>query len=87
MITTKIGQRGQITIPRAIRRIVGLQEGDSIALIPAGDQVILRPITKTLLDLHGSVPVSTPQDFEAVRKIVQATHSRDQDRNQSAPGG
>jgi AbrB family looped-hinge helix DNA binding protein len=83
MFKAKIGRRGRITIPRAIRRIVGLQEGDIIALIPAGDQIILRPIAKTLLDLCGSVPVSTQQDFGAIRKEVFVTRSKNPERDQS----
>ena len=47
MITVKIGKRGQITIPRDIRRNLGLKEGDKIALISQGDRAILQPITKT----------------------------------------
>lgn len=70
MITIKIGRRGQITIPRQIRRDLGLKEGDTIALISQGESAILRPLTKTLLDLRGSVPVQTVQNFEAIRQQV-----------------
>ena len=70
MLTIKIGRRGKITIPREIRRSMGLQEGDSIALIPDGEQMILRPVTETLLDLRGSIPVSEEQDFDAIRQAV-----------------
>lgn len=72
MITIKIGRRGQITLPSAIRRQTGLQEGDRVALVPQGDQIILRPMTQSLLDLRGSVPVDGPQDFPAIRKQVIA---------------
>ena len=70
MITIKIGNRGQITIPRDIRRQMGLNAGDGIALVAEGDRVILRPVTQTLLDLRGSVPVGAPQDFDSIRKHV-----------------
>ncbi|MBP1694482.1 MAG: Antidote-toxin recognition MazE, bacterial antitoxin [Chloroflexi bacterium] len=70
MITIRIGRRGQITIPSEIRRRLGLQEGDSIVLIPESGQAILRPIPQTLLDLRGSVEVDGPQDFEAIRQQV-----------------
>ena len=72
MLTIKIGRRGQITIPREIRRRFGLHEGDNLALIPEGDRVILRPVTQTLLDLRGSVLVSEPQDFDAIHQQVIA---------------
>jgi hypothetical protein len=32
------------------------------------------PATQTLLDLRGSVPVSEPQDFAAIRKAVISWH-------------
>jgi AbrB family looped-hinge helix DNA binding protein len=73
MITIQIGRRGQITIPRKIRRQLELNEGDRIALILQGDQVILRPIAQNLLDLRGSVPVTEPQDFTAIRRQVIST--------------
>ena len=75
MITIRIGQRGQITIPREIRRQLGIQEGDTIALIPEAGQAILRPVKQTLLDLRGSVEVSGPQDFAEIRQQVISTRS------------
>jgi len=68
MIISKVGRRGQITLPRAIRRMMNLTEGDRIAFIRQGDGVILQPLTHTLLDLRGSIPVSDPQDFGAIRQ-------------------
>jgi AbrB family looped-hinge helix DNA binding protein len=76
MITIRVGRRGQITIPRQIRRQIGIQEGDHIALVPQGNQVIMRPITQTLLELRGSVPVSGPQDFPNIRQKVIAARSK-----------
>ena len=76
MLTVKIGRRGQITVPRTIRRQLGLKEGDSLAIIPSENQVILRHLTQTLLDLRGSIPVDAPQDFEEIRKRVIASRGR-----------
>ena len=73
MLTVKIGRRGQITIPRTVRRNVGFKEGDSLAIIPSENQVILKPLTQTLLDLRGSIPVEAPQDFDEIRKQVIAS--------------
>ena len=70
MITTTVGRRGYITIPRNLRRQIGIKEGDRVALVVQGDQIVLRPITKTLLDLRGSVPVSCLQDFDTFRQQV-----------------
>jgi bifunctional DNA-binding transcriptional regulator/antitoxin component of YhaV-PrlF toxin-antitoxin module len=61
-----------MTLPRDVRRHLGIKDGDTIALIPQGDHAILRPIPHTLLDLRGSVPVSGIQDFDAIREQVKA---------------
>jgi len=76
MAIVKIGRRGQMTLPREVRRHLGIKEGDTIALIPEGDHAILRPITQTLLDLRGSVPVSGVQNFDAIREQVKAERAR-----------
>lgn len=73
MIISKIGRRGQVTLPKVIRRSINLKEGDQIAFILHGEQVILQPLTQTLLDLRGSVPVSAPQDFASIRQQVTAS--------------
>lgn len=77
MVTTgKIGRRGQMTVPQAIRRSLNLQEGDRVAFIRRGDEVVLQPLTNTLLDLRGSVPVTEPQDFAAIRDQVVQEHAQ-----------
>jgi len=77
MIITKVGRRGQITIPRAIRHWLNLREGDRVAFVRRGDEIVLQPLTQTLLDLRGSVPVSGPQDFTAIRRQVIETHAHE----------
>ena len=74
MILIKIGRRGQITLPSLLRQQLGLQEGDNLVLIPEEDQVIIKPLHRTLLDLRGSVPVTGPQDLRTVRQQAIQTH-------------
>ena len=76
MITSLVGRRGQLTIPRDIRRQLGLQEGDRVAFVSQGDQVVLVPLRQSLLDLRGSIPVLGEQDFEAVRKVSLTKRAR-----------
>jgi antitoxin PrlF len=76
VIVGKVGRRGQMTVPRELRRSLNLQEGDRIAFIRRGDEVILQPLTDTLFDLRGSVPVEEPQDFAAIRDQVMQDHAR-----------
>ncbi|MFQ5613425.1 MAG: AbrB/MazE/SpoVT family DNA-binding domain-containing protein [Anaerolineae bacterium] len=77
MIVSKVGRRGQITLPRLIRRWLRLKEGDRVAFVRRGDEVILQPLTHTLLELRGSVPVAGPQDFNAIRQQVRRTRAQE----------
>ena len=70
------GRRGQITLPREVRRRIKVDEGDQIAFIIEGERVIIKPITQSLLDLRGSVNVSGEQDFDAIRKEVTAKRAQ-----------
>lgn len=76
MIITKVGRRGQITIPREVRRWLDLDEQDRVAFVRVGNAVMLLPLTRTLLDMRGSVPVEGPQDFQSIRQQVLAEHGR-----------
>jgi AbrB family looped-hinge helix DNA binding protein len=76
MIITKIGRRGQITVPKAIQRLLSVQEGDRVAFIQRGNEVVLRPLSRTLKELRGSVPVQGPQDFDTIRRQVIEEHAR-----------
>ncbi len=50
---------------------MGIQEGDHVAFVERGGEVVLRPVRQSLRDLRGSVPVDKPQDFDAVRASVR----------------
>ena len=65
-----------------MRRRIKVDEGDQIAFIIEGEQVIIKPITQSLLDLRGSVNASGEQDFDAIRKEVMAKRA-ERDSNES----
>lgn len=75
MLQTRVGRRGQITLPREVRRRINVNEGDQIAFIIQGEGVLIKPLTQSLLDLRGSVKVTGEQDFETIRKEVIANRS------------
>ena len=80
MLQTRIGRRGQITLPREVRKRIKVGEGDQIAFIIEGEQVIIKPITQSLLELRGSVKVSGEQDFDDIRgKVIARRAQRDSD--------
>ena len=75
MPSTRVGRRGQITVPKAVRQSLGLSEGDHVAFVQSGGDVVIRPVRQSLRDLRGSVPVAGPQDFETVRDAVRANRA------------
>jgi len=68
MLVTRVGRRGQITIPKEVRRKLRIEAGDQIEFIVDGEQLVIKPITQTLLGLRGSIRVSSKEDFDAIRK-------------------
>ncbi len=64
----KVSAKGQITLPKALRDALDIQPGDNIAVTQVDDHVELRPITKTLFDMIGIIPVDGPIDFQVLRE-------------------
>jgi antitoxin PrlF len=71
MLSTRVGRRGQIILPKEVRTKIRIAEGDQITFILDGEQVIIKPITHSLLDLRGRVRVSGKQDFDSIRNQVK----------------
>lgn len=55
-ISARLTTKGQITVPRAVRRALALQEGDRVIFRVDGDRAILAR-TEDLLSLAGSIAV------------------------------
>jgi antitoxin PrlF len=83
---TTITQRGQVTIPAEVRRLLGANPRDKIAFRIEGDTVRLVPVEFTLEQVFGSVtPLQRPEDFdelsrrakdEKAKQTLQEMHSR-----------
>jgi AbrB family looped-hinge helix DNA binding protein len=59
MATTTLTSKGQITIPIAVRRALGLKTGDRIEIFEQEDgKYALQPKTGSIMDLRGCVPTS-----------------------------
>ena len=66
-ILTTITQRGQVTVPAEVRRLLGAKSGDELAFRIEGDEVHLVPVEFTLETAYGSVtPLHRPEDFDAM---------------------
>lgn len=61
-IVTEIKPRGQLTIPKKIREMSHLEEGQVVSIIPVGDSIIITP---KRLDLD--------EARREIRKILKAS--------------
>ena len=72
MLESTITRKGQVTIPKAIRDRLGVKEGVKVLFIMRGEEVVLKVVKGTILDLRGSVqPSARPEDFEKIRQSVK----------------
>ena len=74
MSTATLTQKGQITIPRLIRRMLGLNPHQKILFVPKKESVELVPIKGNLLNLFGafhSRKVKKAADWQSVRAAVR----------------
>jgi AbrB family looped-hinge helix DNA binding protein len=77
MTLAKITGKGQVTIPKHIRDHLQLEPGDQVVFVLREGEVLLRPVTQTLLDLRGSVkPRRQPEDFDKVRRQAKKRVAR-----------
>ena len=75
--------RGQVTIPRDVRRALGLVEGDRVAFVPDGHLVLLFPIKGDILSLKGALKRSHKGgaiDFKKLREKVSEKWARERGR-------
>ena len=74
MLESTITRKGQVTIPKAIRDRLGVKEGEKVLFVMRGEEVVLKDIKGTILDLKGLVRSSAhPEDFEKIRQSVKQT--------------
>ena len=66
---TRLTEKGQVTIPQEIRRLIGLQPHDMVRFEVVGEEVRLRRAASKLLAGFGAVtPQHRPEDFRNTRE-------------------
>ena len=66
---TSVTEKGQVTIPQEIRRIMGLQPRDKVRFEVEGDVVKISRASSKLIQWFGSVtPKNKPEDFQKIRE-------------------
>ena len=74
MPITALTSKGQVTIPKEIRKALNLRPSEKVIIVVEGDQAIIKPLRGSLLDLGGSVSIpdeEKPVDFRRVREVVK----------------
>ena len=66
---TTLTEKGQVTIPQEIRRLIGLRPRDKVRFEVEGDVVrISRATSKLLLGFGAVPPRKKPEDFRKARE-------------------
>ena len=82
---TRLTEKGQVTIPLAIRRQLGLKPRDVVRFEMDQDGVRLIPAASKVLASYGAVePRARPEDWTAVRREVEVLMAADVSREDGA---
>ena len=67
-----VTEKGQVTIPQAIRRTIGLQPRDKVSFEVEGEVVKIRRVSSKLLQGFGAVtPRNKPEELSETQKEFQ----------------
>jgi AbrB family looped-hinge helix DNA binding protein len=71
-ITASITQRGQVTIPAEVRKVLGVKPREKVTFRIEADEVRLVPAAFTIETAYGSVtPLKKPEDFDEITRSVK----------------
>ncbi len=71
-LETRLTQKGQVTIPAAIRHRLGLKPKDKVRFEVEGEDVKIKPATSKLLEGYGAVtPRKRPEDWKKLRSDIE----------------
>lgn len=70
--TAKVTSRGQITLPKGLRKYLGLGPGARVRFVVRDQRVELEPIEGDILSWYGALRAAGPAgDWSAVREAVR----------------
>lgn len=75
MLSTAITKKGQVTIPKKIRKNMNLEANDQVVFIQRGNEIILKPL-RNIFALRGIVKDKQKLDFENIRESVKKRVSK-----------
>jgi AbrB family looped-hinge helix DNA binding protein len=67
--------KGQMTIPKEVRKALNLKPSEKVIIVVEGSQAIIRPLKGNILDIGGSLKIpdkeERPIEFRKVREEVK----------------
>lgn len=85
-IITTMTERGQVTVPAEVRRLLGLKPRDKVAFEVEGGEVRIAPASFTLESAFGSVPRATrTKDLKAISRSARDEKAAREIRKLSRP--
>ncbi|MGR3177458.1 MAG: AbrB/MazE/SpoVT family DNA-binding domain-containing protein [Candidatus Anammoxibacter sp.] len=66
--------KGQMTIPKDVRRALGLKPSGKVIIVIEGDHAIIKPLRGNILDIGGSIKIPAkekPIGFHKVRESIK----------------
>jgi antitoxin PrlF len=70
MLAAKVTSKGQVTIPRQVRKKLNIVRGDMLEFAISGDKVEIARLGN-IESFYGSIKVKDTQDFGKIRKLVK----------------
>jgi AbrB family looped-hinge helix DNA binding protein len=71
--------KGQMTIPKEVRKALNLRPSEKVIIVVEGNQAIIKPLKGNLLEIGGSIKISKkekPTNFKKVREEVKRRIAR-----------
>ena len=72
----RVTSKGQLTIPAAVRRRLGISEGDSVKITVNEDTAVLEKVTQTVASVRGVVPALPGVDVGDFDDLIEDAMSR-----------
>jgi antitoxin PrlF len=72
IVGAKVTSKGQITLPKEIRKLLAVDTGSVVVFETEGDRVFLKPV-KGLMEFKGALKGRKPAtDFDTIRRAAKA---------------
>ena len=66
--------KGQMTVPKEVRKALNLKPSEKVIIVVEGNQAVIKPLKGNILDIGGSIKITDkekPVNFPKVREEVK----------------